>query len=198
MGGDPIDVECDWGLNGLRAHARGRIVVIVDVLSFSTATTVAVSRGAEIFPCVWNDDRAAELARLHQAEVAAKRGKGRFSLAPSSLRAIPAGTRLVLPSPNGSTLSHEAMALGAAGIVIGCIRNAAAVAKWINGKSAVVIAAGERWPDNSIRFAIEDWIGAGAILSRIKGKLSAPAEAAAAAFGKLPIRDTLAESPSGI
>ena len=74
VGSDRIDVECDWGLNGLRAHASGRIVVIVDVLSFSTATTVAVSRGAEIFPCIWNDNRAAELARFHRAEVAAKRG----------------------------------------------------------------------------------------------------------------------------
>lgn len=198
VGGDRIDVECDWGLNGLRAHARGRIVVIVDILSFSTATTVAVSRRAEIIPCIWNERRAAELARFHQAEIAAKRGKGRFTLAPASLREIPAGTRLVLPSPNGSTLANEAMKHNPAAIVIGCIRNAAAVAKWIDGRPAVVIAAGERWPDNAIRFAIEDWLGAGAILSRVGGKRSAVADAAVAAFEKLPIRETLAHSPSGI
>lgn len=198
VGRDFVDVECDWGMNGLRAHARGRVVVIVDVLSFSTATTVAVSRGAEIIPCVWNDDRAAELARAHQAEVAAKRGKGRFSLAPASLQEIPAGMRLVLPSPNGSTLAHAARDLDAAAVLVGCLRNATAIANWIGPKPAVVIAAGERWkPDNSIRFAIEDWLGAGAIIRRMTGRRSALAEAAAAAFDKLPLRETLAASPSG-
>ena len=39
-----LNVDCQWGMNGLRAIAGGNIVVIVDVLSFSTATTVAVAR----------------------------------------------------------------------------------------------------------------------------------------------------------
>src|SRR5438477_153142 len=38
-----MNIVCESGLEGLRASARGRIVVIVDVLSFSTATTIAVS-----------------------------------------------------------------------------------------------------------------------------------------------------------
>ena len=198
VGGDSVDIECDWGLNGLRAHASGRVVVIVDVLSFSTSTTVAVARGAEIIPCEWNEDRAAELAAIYAAEIAAKRGKGRFTLAPASLRDIAPGTRLVLPSQDGSTLAAAAQRLEAAAVVTGCIRNAAAVAKWIGRRPAVVIAAGERWPDDSVRFAIEDWLGAGAILSRIDGKRSAAAEAAVAAFEKLPIRETLTQAPSGL
>jgi hypothetical protein len=27
VGGDPVEVECDWGLNGLRALARDRTVI---------------------------------------------------------------------------------------------------------------------------------------------------------------------------
>src|SRR2546430_15311912 len=117
MGGGAVrsvNVVCEWGLQGLRASARGRIVVIVDVLSFSTATTIAVSRGATILPCEWNDQRASAMAKSENAELASKRGEGRFSLAPASLRDVPRGLRLVLPSPNGSTLAYAARELDAA------------------------------------------------------------------------------------
>ncbi len=195
-----MNVVCEWGLQGLRASARGRIVVIVDVLSFSTATTIAVNRGATIFPCEWNDERASAMAKAEGAEVASKRGEGRFSLAPASLRDVPRGFRLVLPSPNGSTLAYAARELGAAAIVIGCLRNAAAVASWVADRPVAVIAAGEKWADGSLRFAIEDWLGAGAIISRLAGSRSYDAEAAAATFmsmrGKL--REVLAASRSGI
>jgi 2-phosphosulfolactate phosphatase len=196
-----LKVDCPWGLHGLRAIASGNIVVIVDVLSFSTATTVAVAHGATILPCEWNDERAAELAKAEKAEVASKRGRGRFTLAPASLRDIPRGLRLVLPSPNGSTLASAARDLGAAAMVIGCLRNAAAVARWTSkqGHDIAVIAAGERWDDGTIRFAIEDWIGAGALISRLTATRSAEAEAAAAAFEGLRsrIHATLANCPSG-
>lgn len=201
VGSHHLEVACDWGLNGLRSLARNRIVIIVDVLSFSTATTVAVSRGAEIIPCVWDFDKAAVLARSEGAMVASRRGEGAFSLAPASLQNLTKGTRLVLPSPNGSTISRAAMDLGAARIAIGCIRNAGAVAGWASQQdnALAVIAAGERTDDGTIRFAIEDWLGAGAIVSRMDSKLSAEAEAAAAAFERFHdrLRKTLAECASG-
>ena len=196
-----IDIACDWGLNGLRDLARDRVVVIVDVLSFSTATTVAVARGATILPCEWNDERAAAIATAEKAELASKRGQGRFSLAPASLREIPAGTRLVLPSPNGSTLAYAAQDLGAAAVVAGCLRNATAVAKWVRAQRqpVAIIPAGERWPDHSIRFAIEDWLGAGAIISRLSGSMSALAASAASTFDlfRKRLADVIAASPSG-
>jgi 2-phosphosulfolactate phosphatase len=194
-----MNVVCEWGLQGLRASARGRVVIIVDVLSFSTAVTVAIGRGATILPCEWNHERAAALAKAEGAELASKRGEGRFSLAPASLRNVPSDLRLVLPSPNGSTLAFHARDFGAIAILAGCFRNAAAVARWASGRPAAVIAAGERWPDGSLRFAIEDWLGAGAIISRLEGSRSAEAEAAAIAFERMrkDLRKILADCPSG-
>ena len=194
-----MNVVCEWGLQGLRESARGRIVIIVDVLSFSTATTIAVGAGATILPCEWNDERAIAMAKAEHAELASKRGKGRFSLAPASLRDVPRGLRLVLPSPNGSTLAFAARELGAEAIVVGCLRNAAAIARWAGERPVSVIAAGEKWRDGGLRFAIEDWLGAGAIISHLAGTRSHDAEAAAAAFATMrgKIREVLAASRSG-
>ncbi|HEY8133571.1 MAG TPA: 2-phosphosulfolactate phosphatase, partial [Thermoanaerobaculia bacterium] len=152
-------------------------------------------------PCEWNDERAAALAAAEGAELASKRGRGRFTLAPASLRKVPAGLRLVLPSPNGSTLAWAAQNLHAAAVLVGCFRNATAVARWASqqGPDVAVVAAGERWQDGTIRFAIEDWLGAGAIIHRLPGNRSPEAESAAASFERLrhSIHTTLANCPSG-
>ncbi|MEO1146213.1 MAG: hypothetical protein AAFY26_11535 [Cyanobacteria bacterium J06638_22] len=92
------------------------------------------------------------------AELATKQGTGKYSLSPASLLSIPQGTRLVLPSPNGSTLS---LATGATLTIVGCLRNARAVASAARryGSKITVIPAGERWSDRSLRPALEDWMG---------------------------------------
>ncbi len=87
-----MNVVCEWGMHGLRAAARDRIVIIVDVLSFCTAVSVAMANGATIFPCEWNDERAVALAKAEGAELASKRGQGRYTLAPVSLRDCEAGS----------------------------------------------------------------------------------------------------------
>lgn len=67
----------------------------------------------------------------------------------------------------------EAMATGST-VVAGCLRNARAVAARLAraldvGHSVGVIAAGERWDlDRSLRPALEDHVGAGAILSHLE------------------------------
>lgn len=184
----------EWGEAGVQRLAPGAdVVVIVDVLSFATAVDVAVARGAIIYPCRWRDHRAAALATRVEALMADGRsnheGGVPYSLSPHSLREIPRGTRLVLPSPNGATLTLLATGSGAT-VVAGCLRNATAVAATCKtlGRSVAVVAAGERWRDandlsGSLRPAVEDLVGAGAILTALQPTNPSPeAIAAMAAF----------------
>ena len=181
-------VRFEWGLPGLRATSADAIVVIVDVLSFTTSVSVACRRGAVVFPCPWGDERASELARRENAELGARRGSEaeglqRFSLSPESLLAASPGLRLVLPSQNGSVLAHEAV-LEDRSVIAASIRNAASVAGWLSRQDSpiAVVAAGERWEDGTWRFSVEDLVGAGAVISRLHGRCSPEAESASAAF----------------
>ena len=178
-----FDLRSEWGLPGLSRLTPGSdAVVIVDVLSFSTAVDIAVANGASILPCRRNHDSAARFAAEKRALLAAGRAApGGYSLSPASLRSIPAGTLLVLPSPNGAALSLHA---GGVPAFTGCLRNAPAVARHVSrlGARIAVIPAGERWDDDTLRPAWEDLIGAGAVLSQLPGKRSPEAELAVAAF----------------
>jgi 2-phosphosulfolactate phosphatase len=51
-------------------------------------------------------------------------GRPPFSLSPVSLLEIPPGTRLVLPSPNGSAVAASVAATGSV-VLAGCLRNGA-------------------------------------------------------------------------
>jgi 2-phosphosulfolactate phosphatase len=108
------------------------------------------------------------------------------------------GLRLVLPSPNGSTLS---LAAAPAPVLAGCLRNARAVAEVARrfGSRIAVIPAGERWrADGSLRPSYEDWLGAGAIINYLPGTQSPEAHSALAAFSlEGEIGKSLAECASG-
>jgi len=216
----PFAVRFGWGGEDLAALAPvSDLVVIVDVLRFTTAVSVAVSRGAVVLPYRWRDATAAQFAAERHAVLAGRRDDplAPWSLSPTDLARIPAGTRLVLPSPNGATLSAAASTYGAAPVA-GCLRNAAAVGALLAhivaaGRSAAVIAAGERWPDPSgtahagpLRPAVEDLLGAGAVIARTakagaltRTQLSPEARAARAAFDAAApvLHDELRSSVSG-
>jgi 2-phosphosulfolactate phosphatase len=197
-GGAAHDVRFEWGPAGAAALApSSSCLVVVDVLSFSTSVTVAVEAGTRVYPCAWQDESAAEFARSHQAELAVGRravsAARPWSLSPAALRRAPFVPRLVLPSPNGSAICAAAVdgagagaGLGVVTVIAGCLRNAAAVGRFLRGSPGpvTVIAAGERWPDGSLRPALEDLLGAGAILAALRGlgSLSPEAEAARACF----------------
>lgn len=194
-------VEFGWGLRGLQTLLpTSDVVVIVDVLSFSTAVDVATSRGARILPFAYGHSDAESYARSRGAVLAQPRlaGGEQLSLSPGTLKAVANGTRIVLPSPNGSRLSRET---GAVPTLAGCLRNAAAVAQAAVsiGSTIGVIAAGERWPDNSLRPAIEDLLGAGSIIQCLSAQPSPDAEAARAAWRALRSRagKVIRESQSG-
>lgn len=192
-------VRFEWGSVGARRLAPDvACLVVIDVLSFTTSVSVAVEAGTQVFPYAWRDETASAFARENAAELAVGRRAATavapWSLSPAALRRAPFTPRLVLPSPNGSAIS--AAACGST-VVAGCLRNAAAVGQWLarNGygspeRPLAVIAAGERWPDGSLRPALEDALGAGAIIAELEahgvGPLSPEASAAQSAYAHTP------------
>jgi len=69
-------------------------------LSFSTAVDIAVSNGASVLPYHWKDDSVRSFA-IEKGAVLADEPSigGKYTLSPASLRSIPRGMALVLPSP---------------------------------------------------------------------------------------------------
>jgi 2-phosphosulfolactate phosphatase len=179
-------IRFDWGAAGARAangpagsgggaraaNGPAGALVVVDVLSFSTAVTIAAGRGTAVYPHPWPSPDVESFATEHDAVWAVRRrevtGSHPWSLSPAHLVAAPAPGRLVLPSPNGS-----AIAAASTGCVLaGCLRNATAVARWLEEhgfgtreRPVTVIAAGERWPGGELRPALEDLMGAAAIIA---------------------------------
>jgi 2-phosphosulfolactate phosphatase len=128
-------VRLDWGLAGLGRVAETDVVVIVDVLHFSSRVADAVADGAAVDLAEagdWSSD----------------------SVAPAI--AVTA-------------------AAGGATVLVGGIRNASAVARAIQTiqeqrqtrTSVALIATGERDASNDVRFAVEDHLGAGAIIAAL-------------------------------
>jgi 2-phosphosulfolactate phosphatase len=132
-------VRLEWGESGLARLAPADIVVVVDVLRFST-TVIRTLENAEAYPM----DAAA------------------FAV-----------------SINGAPLARAAADRGAL-VLLGGLRNASAVASAVLAEqerrgartSVAVIAAGERTRRDAgatVRFAVEDQLGAGAIVDALGG-----------------------------
>ncbi|MEP9384294.1 2-phosphosulfolactate phosphatase [Nocardioides cheoyonin] len=199
-------VRLEWGPTGALALAPTSYAVVVDVLCFTTTLTVAVERGITVWPFPWRDDRAAAYAAERDAVLAVSRsvaGPGDLSLAPGSFARADGVERAVLPSPNGSTISALLTDSGAT-VVGASLRNAAAVVDWLAAAigaddTIAVIPAGERWPDGSLRPAVEDLWGAGAVVAGLADRglaeLSPEARVAESAFRA--VRPRLAEQLAG-
>ncbi|WP_137992240.1 2-phosphosulfolactate phosphatase [Streptomyces vilmorinianum] len=189
-----MGVTFGWGPTEAAVLAReAACLVVVDVLSFTTSVGVAVESGTAVHPYRWRDATARAYADERGAELAVGRSEASpespWTLSPAALRAAPPTPRLVLPSPNGSTISAEAVEAQAT-VVAASLRNRTAVARWLSrhgygsaSRPLTVIAAGERWPDGSLRPALEDLLGAGAVLSALAalGPYALTPEARAAA-----------------
>lgn len=178
-----FDIRCEWGMDGLEC-LMGNVdaVIIVDVLSFSTCVDIVVAGNALVFPYDGELENLEEFAMAHNAQIACrKRTLDSLSLSPASLTTIPADTRLVLPSLNGSRLSKRSQAPAT---FTACLRNARAVAHAVQSFASkiCVIPAGEKWPNGNLRPAFEDMIGAGAVISNLEGKRSPEASVCQQAF----------------
>ncbi|WP_406246477.1 2-phosphosulfolactate phosphatase [Microbacterium sp. M] len=125
-------VRFDWGIPGLERLAAADIVVVVDVLRFSSTLPDVVASGAEVEladAVEWSSNGAAVVTAASDAET----------------------------------------------VLVGGLRNASAVARAVMAiqdrrqqrTSVDVIAAGELTPDGGLRFAIEDQLGAGAIIAAL-------------------------------
>jgi 2-phosphosulfolactate phosphatase len=153
-------VRLEWGVDGLARLAASDVVVVVDVLRFSSTVIQAVERG----------ERPALDAAAHAVSL------------------------------NGAAVAEAAGGTGAT-VLLGGLRNAAAVARAVLGlqerrgvrTSIGVIAAGERASADAsapVRFAVEDHLGAGAVIDAVAGlgiDHSSP-EAAVAAEGFRALR----------
>lgn len=183
-----------WGRRGIaEAASRGDIVVVVDVLSFSTCVVTAIERGGTIVPS-GSSDESAPLAARHGGTIAVRREEratpDSYSLSPLSYQTITPGQCVVLPSPNGGACTR--LGAGASFLFAGAIVNATAVGHAVtrlvesSDHTVTIVAAGERYEsaseDGMIRFAVEDYLGAGAILAAIDADKSAEAAVCESAF----------------
>lgn len=196
-------VHVSWGPTAAAlAAARGDVVVVVDVLSFSTTLSIAVARD---FTCLVYS--GAEIEELGGPALAAIRlgarplgsrasaAPGQPSVSPASLLFAEPGQRVVVTSHNGASVI--AAAADASALLIGSLRNATACARtaaWLLGLARAgritIVACGEQWSSvapeaGGIRPCAEDWLGAGAIcagLAELGYSLSAEARLAAATW----------------
>ena len=159
-------VRFEWGAEGLARLAPADVVVVVDVLRFSSALVDAVVESPV----------SLEEARRGSADGAA------------------------VADAASDTL-----------LLVGGLRNATAVAEAILGvqeerqrrTSVAIVAAGESAPEGGLRFAVEDQLGAGAIISALSDRgidhSSPEAAVAAESFRGLrqAVRHLLSGSGSG-
>lgn len=171
-------VRFEWGARGLARLAPAEIVVVVDVLRFSSTVIARVEEG-DVVPL----DAAAHAVSLNGAAIARAAAEAR----PDVPRRV---------------------------VLLGALRNASAVADAIVAEqhrrgtrtSVAVIAAGEltsREPNADLRIAVEDLLGAGAVVDALSTRgidhTSPEAAAACEAFRGLrgAVRHLLTASGSG-
>ena len=190
----------DWGQRGAAAAAaRGDLLVVIDVLSFSTVVATATHRGVAILPCF--SEAKQRLAKEVGAAPAVKRAEvprlGRFSPSPETYLTAEAGTAVALDSLNRAACVLRGR--GAAALIAASFVNAEAVAAWLTkqirttGNNVTILACGEHWPTpfpgEEVRFALEDYLGAGAVLSYLDFDKSPECQVCEAGFRS--VRDRL-------
>jgi 2-phosphosulfolactate phosphatase len=187
----PHRCRFDWGRRGVRdAAARGDVIVIVDVLRFSSCVAAAVERGASVYPCAYDAEADEVALRVGGRVATAPPGShAGFALVPAFTEAQP-GEAIVLRTLNGAECTL--LAASAPHVFAGALLNASAVARAVTrildaGDLCVtVVACGERGSEpmdgEAICFAIEDYLGAGAVLAAMRHNLSPEARVCAGAF----------------
>jgi 2-phosphosulfolactate phosphatase len=163
-----FEVRLSWGPSGIDA-LRGQVavIVLVDLLRFTTALDVATASGASVRPVHWPFDGALQ---PDDVEVADGTGPRDLSLSPGSLEGLCPRDGIVLPSADGSHCSSLAATTGAL-VVAASLRNEVSVAAYVGvaarHEAVGIVPWGESWPDGTFRPAVEDLIGAGAVTAAL-------------------------------
>ena len=180
-------LRLEWGPEGIGALRDCDVLVVVDVLSFTTSVDLVVGNGGQVRPSRW------------------KPASGP-TLRPASL--VDATGLVELPSPNGSNLCALAGQTGAH-VLAACLRNAEAVARRAAelGDTIGVVPGGERWgldvldtgprEFGPLRPCVEDHLGAGAVLAALDGPASPEAQLAVTAFRGTDVAAAVRECGSG-
>lgn len=180
-------LRLEWGPEGVNALKACDVLIVVDVLSFTTSVDLVVGNGGQVRPSRWRPES----------------GK---TLRPASL--VGAAGLVELPSPNGSNLCFLAAETGAH-VLAACLRNAEAVAARAQslGETIGVIPGGERWgldilhsgprEFGPLRPCIEDYLGAGAVLAALSGAASPEAQLAVSAYRNTDVVAAVRDCGSG-
>ncbi|TQR21596.1 2-phosphosulfolactate phosphatase [Psychrobacillus vulpis] len=191
----PYICRVEWGKRGAReADERGDIIIIVDVLSFSSTVVTALHYGAIIYPYPPNLD-GKDFAETIGAEYILGRAEAAKvsmpTLSPVSFNEEHVNKKYVLSSLNGAFCTWIASKVPA--LLIGSLLNASSVAVVANklrlqtNANITVVPCGEQWShglefEDNLRPSMEDYLGAGAILSNLEGDKSPEAEVCIGAF----------------
>ncbi|MDF2910571.1 MAG: 2-phosphosulfolactate phosphatase [Sporolactobacillus laevolacticus] len=208
----PFHCRVEWGKRGARdAAERGDLVIVVDVLSFSSTVITALNYGAIIYPyppSLNGKDFAGKIGAQYILGRSEAAKLGTPTLSPTSFNQAHENKKYVLTSLNGAFCTWIASKVPA--LLIGSLLNASSVARVANQLSTqanvniTVIPCGEQWNDvraneDTLRPSIEDYLGTGAILAELEGSKSPEAELCAAAFthAHQKISDLIWECGSG-
>ncbi len=188
------------GLSPGALDSRGKVCVAIDVLRASSTVVTALALGAQEVVAVTSLRQARSLARRLGYLLCGERGglpPPRFHLgnSPAQLRPeVVGGKGLVLTTSNGTRLL--ASLAEARAVLVGCLLNREAVARAalaMDGPVALVCAG----DGGGRRLALEDVIGAGAILDAalsLEPSLMLDDSARLAHWAFLACRDDLAEA----
>lgn len=138
----PYTCRVEWGRRGAREAAdRGDIVIVVDVLSFSSTVVSALNYGALIYPYSPNLDGKDYAQKINAKYIlgraeAAKAGKP--TLSPVSFNEKHINRKYVLTSLNGAFCTWIASKVPA--LLIGSLLNASSVAAAANQLSLLMNA----------------------------------------------------------
>lgn len=177
-------VRLEWGLDGLARLAPADVVIVVDVLRFSTTVTDAVARGDAV-PL----DADADAVSINGARVARAAAASGALVVLACLRNASAVARAVLAEQRRRA-GRTSVAVIAAG-------------ERVTATAAGGALAGAGGGTGAVRFCVEDHLGAGAVvnaLARVGIDHTSPEAAVAAeAFRGLQgaVRHVLTASGSG-